>query len=432
MSECKQELVRALLAEPKYLSEVKEEWVDPDEDDPDRKLVRLMLDLNRMGITPTVEVIKDQLREQHADMLMEYLDQAVDMVSNRTTNYIIDFICSQFNEREQFRIYNEGIRMLAIASPDKVAEWVQAELKAVLVHRGARKETQSSVVPQVFERIKAMYAGNKRAIWSTGYRTIDEHLPLASKNIILWAAIGKAGKTRIVKNIVRRMMKNNSELKLMWFHFEMDKYEMLAMDIAIETGIPTGVIKMKDRMPTDQEYLEIMHCEQLLAHEPVKLYGAQMDVVSICKEIDAEADENTIVVIDNLGLVRSTPGINKGNDHDDHVAACLKDVRDTSGALIMPIHHLSKAVSHYTNKANYFEPSIKDLRGSARISDYANATVLIHRASMYSELEKIMSAEEWAKAQKQFQLKAIGRDISGEAVEIMGHDLGCCRIFDIP
>jgi len=432
MSEPKEELVRALLAEPKYLKEVKtSKMVHPDENDPDRKLVELMLELDRLGITPTLEVMQDQLREVKAHDLLSYLEEAAEVTSSRTTDYMIDFLCSQYNERELFRIYNEGIRMLAIATPDKVADWVDAEKKACIIHRGARKENQSSAIPKVFERMRARYEGKKLAIWPTGYRTIDRNLPLAPRNIILWAAREKAGKTRVVKNIVRKMMKHTSGLKLIWFHFEMDQNEMVAMDVAIETGIPTGTIKMLTAMPSDQEYLEIMHCEELLARENVTLYGDAMNMGEIRKEIENNADEQTIVVIDNLGLIRAMPGIPKGNDHDDYVAAELKDVRDTTGALIMPIHHLSKAVSHYTNKANYFEPNIKDLRGSARISDYANATVLLHRASQYSELEKVMSSEEWAKAQKQFQLKATGRDISGEVVEVMGHDLGCCRIFDI-
>lgn len=431
MSEPKEEIVRALIAEPKHLKGIREELVHQNEDDPDRKLVKLMIDLDRMGVVPTLAVMQDQLRESKAFDLLAYLNEAVHVEQRRTTTYIIDFLASQYNEREQFRIYNEGIRMLGITTPDKSREWVEAELKAALVRRGMNRESQAAAVPQVFKQLRDQYAGKKLALWPTGYRSIDGKLPLYSKNIVLWAARQKAGKSRIVKNVVRKMMSNTPALKLMWFHFEMDKYEMMSLDVAIETGIPTEVVKMKSRMPTDQEYLEIMHCEELFKNENVQLYGGSMDMPAIGREIESDADENTIVVIDNLGLVRSTPGISKGNDHDDHVASELVDLRDKTGALIMPIHHLSKAVDHYTNKSNYFEPSIKDVRGSARIADYANAVVMIHRASMYSELQKVMSGPEWEAAKTQFQLKAIGRDISGEMVEVMGHDLGCCRIFDI-
>lgn len=428
----KSEIVHGLFREPNWLRETREEWISSDQTDKDRMIVHIMLLLEQKKVKVTPTVVRDQLTEFGREDLIEHMDACMKVETGRTTQYMLDFLRSQYNDVEGMRILNEGMKMIGAAKATDALEWVEKESKSRLVASVGEKKTNANVTNSVFRRFEAKYLKRTKATWSTGHAAFDENIPFAPSNIILFAAREKVGKTRVVRYLTRRMLRNHHELRMKWFHFEQSIDEMYAMDIAMETGISTDVIKCYRDVPDDKQFKEIMHCEELLERLPIEHYGNTMTITDLRREVEADADERTIVVIDNLGLIRKLPTVGDGNPHDDMVSAEIKDMRDKTGALIIPIHHLTKATDHFSNRVNQYMPSFKDVRGSGRITDYANATVLMHRVSQYEDLEKEFGPERWARAQNRITFKAKGRDINGEAIFKIGHKLASCTLFDVP
>lgn len=434
MNGIKEEFVGALLREQNYIREVKDEWVALSEDDPSRLLVKLMKMLVEKGITPTRAVMIDQLRDQGLEYLIEHLEWCLSIPEGRSMEYLIEMLLNGsggYNNLQSFRILNEGMKMLHSAGSTAMSQWVENEMKTCLVRRNVQNQTAERAVPKVFEQLKEVYSGRKRAYWKTGYTSIDQRIPFAPRQVVLWAGKQKGGKTRVVWNLVNRMLDNHPELELRMFHWEMSASEVVSLEIARNTGINTNVIKGLKGRPNDKDFEAILMAEDIIARRNMTLYAKPLSVEDTRQEIEATCTERSVVVIDNIGLFSSSSGISKGNEQDDHLASQLLQARDNSGALIIGLHHLSKAVDHWANKDNLYEPAISHLRGSARLADYANTVVMQHRVAMYPDLESVLGPEKWRRAQNQFSFRVIGRDIEGELTEVMEHDLGCCRIRDI-
>jgi replicative DNA helicase len=74
---------------------------------------------------------------------------------------------------------------------------------------------------------------------------------------------------------------------------------------------------------------------------------------------------------------------------EDDVARMFKNLRDTTGGIIILLHHLTKESESKWNKAEGYEPKLIHIRGSSRISDFANQVLLLHRPDHYDDLVEI-------------------------------------------
>lgn len=422
-----EDLIKALIVEQRYLDDIEPELISSDENDPDRVLVQIMKGLRGQKIEINISTIQDQLKEhgENGDGLLMWFNNRMNVIVERSADYIVRFLRDRNNTNQLFRIYNQGLRSLNESRPEAVVQWVEQETRSSVKFSTNIAEDQTHAVTNAFERLKRVYKGQKLEVHETGYELFDRYIGLSYRQIVVLAAKQKMGKTRLALNLVRNMLKRNQKLNCHWLNFECSNEEMLAMSIAMETGIDTNVVRAKTKMPTDDELLMIGSMEDILREEPIKWYPKPMNILGIQRSM-AQCDENSIIVIDNLGLITAMPNMTEVQN-DNNTASGLKMLRDETGALVFVLHHLSKSSEHFSRKADHFEPNASDVRGSARIADYCNTMLLMHRVSEFKQLRSQFTEEQWEELKSRLLLKAeTVRDSPGCSIKFE-HQLNICR-----
>lgn len=425
-----EDLIKGLVNNPEYIPNILPEMVSADESDVDRTFVALMHAMIRKGIAPSYQSVRDQLLEWGEDSqhLLAEFDTRMEAPLVRDLDYMIHSLRDRYNKRILLHVFNEGMKLVGDREPDSVRLWAETEMKKLANSVSGVKEHRRAV-DQALKRFKSVYNGAKQDIHVTGHESIDRYCPFTKRQITVLAAKQKAGKTRFVLNLVRRMLERNDKLHCHWMNFECSEEEMIAMSIAMKTGISTNVVRGRTRMPSDSEFIEIMNAANMIAEDNITWYGKRMGIEPIHTAM-GKLGENDIIVLDNLGLVVPIMGMTE-TQFDNQTAAVMKELRDDTGACIIVLHHFNKAQEHYSRKADFFEPSVNDVRGSARIVDYANQTLMIHRISMFQSLQESFKPDEWETLKKRLQLIVPdGRD-GGDVSVKFEHQLECCRFNDL-
>lgn len=420
------ELIRVFLDDPTLLDGFQPIYISDNENDEDRLLVEFMIELRSKGIKLTPAALRDILGDMKSEHLLEHLAERLNAPVERDPDFVIRYVKAQYNDRVYFKLFNDGLRLMNDKpTTEEVERFIDDRRKQVAA--SSRANEMAKAVPNVFLNLRKVYESGRPDIHRTGYIDVDENIGFAPRQVIVVAAKQKVGKTRWVRAIVNGMLQHQPHLRCKWFSWEMSEEELIALDIAAITGIETGIVRGRKGMPDDRQFDMIMKTEEMLSQRQMVHYTQRMTMSQIRRE-NADADRNTLIILDNLGLV--VPEESNDVQQDNFAAGMIAGMRDETDACIIPIHHLSKAVEHWSNRANFFEPSVGHVRGSARIIDYANGLIIPHRVSQYPELETVLGAEKWAKAQNTIQIKCEAMRDSAAGSFKMKHEIEKGRFFD--
>lgn len=425
------ELLRRVFADPSLLDQVDPEWLRNGSSDKMAvaEIIQTMIELKKRGVDPTPQNVADQDPEDPASV-KTFIEDAIESDSDLGWSYIMAYVKEEYASSIDFNVGNKVIEMVSTGqSHSAVEQFINEEFRKVPSINSGRN--MISVTDDAYDRLQKIYAGEIASSWTTGKKKIDEAISWGPKNIDLVVALQKSGKSRVVYEIGLELLRRQSNLKMHWFNFEMSDFEMIACGIANITGIETRTIMGKGgRRPTDEQIKEIKAAKELIRDMNIHFHSGQMRISDIRRIAAKVADDETVMVIDNWGLVAQEPGMTD-NQHDDHMAKELVYIRDAFGPLIIPIHHLSKESTSHFNKENDYEPEVRHIRGSARIADYADNVVLLHRAEMFAEqLEGKYSEEEFAKIRGHMLFKlARGRNEDATRINLT-HKLGICKVIE--
>lgn len=393
-------------------------------------LLDVMMEMKGKGVTPTPENVAASDPQDSAGLLRE-IREMIDL-SNPPLGapYIVAHLREEYSSRVLGEIAIAISTGRAEGAPssdisDRVAE-LQRKLPSTLKSVGAKKATA-----RFMEHIKAIWTGQVPARWKTGLTKLDSAIKWDKQRIILVPAVQKAGKSRVITALVMKLIEHQPNLKVIWFNLEMGEEEMSLLCCSVITGIRTDIIDGSRRMPTQHEQEMILRARTVLQNLPISYYGAKTPMREMRRVIAKHADENTVVVIDNLGLIKGEPGRTE-TQHDDYVAGELVDLRDTYKPMIIALHHLSKESTSHFNKATFFEPEIRHIRGSARLADYANVICILHRVEMYEDQLRgaVIPEDKWkSDIAGRILFKARSRD-SGDSRIIVNHDLTACQLSE--
>lgn len=383
------ELLKEAFKKPSILDEIDPEWMPTGTEKEVfvRDILMVMQELHQRGIIPTPTNVAEQGEHGQKATILANIRSIVDNVDSQMgADYIIAAMREEWSRGKVYSAMSTGLSMYKEGeSATSIAQSVFELLRTIPSQSGSI--TVKKALVEVMDDLERIYRGEEPPMWKTGMKQVDDAFKWAKRSIVLLAALQKVGKSRLALALVMMLLKNQPHLKCIWFSFEMSHLEMIVGCLAHLTGIPTGVINGKDRMPTEQERAIIRRARALLENIPIEFVSKRMRIGEMGRVIAKNADENTIAVIDNFGLIVNEPGMGD-NQNDDFISGELVSIRDTYNPLIILLHHLSKENTNWTNKKDFFEPKIRQIRGSARIADYVNHIGLLHRIEMFeSELK---------------------------------------------
>lgn len=305
-------------------------------------------------------------------------------------DYHLGYLIEQYKKEKLLEV-SEDIRK-NISS--KSSEELLIEANSLLVDLNSSEVSAKSFrqsFQETVKNIRNIATGQIVSLLKTGHKRIDNLISFGKKQIILIAAQKKQGKTRFLVHLIDRLVQyNKQDIAVQWYSFEMQADEMTRLYISKRVGLTDKQLLGINYNLTEDELNRIEAASSHFNDYPVEFVDETLDIFKICSKFERFADANKnkipVLVIDNLGLIK--PHLKNEVQNDDDISRMIKDLRDKTGALIILLHHLSKESEGKFNISEQYAPKVTHIRGSSRISDFANKVLLLHRPEMYRDVVK--------------------------------------------
>jgi replicative DNA helicase len=304
--------------------------------------------------------------------------------------YHLSFLQEEYRKRmlvQMSRELDRGVGKLSSDELLQIANNYMGDLNSSSVKATGFREAYK----ETLENIKSISQGKVKNLLVTGWQRFDEVASLIGKRIVLVAAQKKIGKTRFSIDLIDRIVNNNpGDVAVQWFSFEMQRDEMVRLFISKKSRLTDNQLLSVNYNLSDEQINKIEAGYNYFASYPIEFIDETSNIFSICSKFERFAEANKgripICVIDNLGLIK--PHMKNDLQSEDDISRMLKDLRDKTGGLIIPLHHLSKESEGKFNSTEMYRPKVTHIRGSSRIVDYANQVILLHRPEHYPDVVK--------------------------------------------
>lgn len=384
------------------------------------------------GLNPSPHAIRTLLASvDNSEHYLRVFDEIekYPLEEGRDPQFIIESARQEYNDDLLSKGLMHAIRQVGTEPADQVMSSLLETTTKLTT--STRVETTRDIADSMMNDIQDIAAGKKKAYWATGQKHFDAYANLAPRKIIVCASQKKQGKTRFIVDRVMRLNRLNPEIQFIWYTLEMKAQEMMLCQVAWLTGLYTSVLQGKVAgRPTPPEMEMVKRAYMQVRDMPIRYVPRSKGIDGMMHDMRRWIKGPTMVIIDNLGLIEMETGMSD-IQHEDRVAKRLVQLRDELDPCIIALHHLSKESESRWQKENFFRPNVSHVRGSSRISDYANQVWLLHRPGAYKELYPQVEPEKLAAFRKSFLLDvALTRD--GESGEVqMVHDLGCSQFHEM-
>lgn len=267
----------------------------------------------------------------------------------------------------------------------------------------AKSSKLNSMITSTMDSIHKKSIGEEYPFLETGYTEMDRLTSLDMKQIVLFAAEKKLGKTKFIIQLMVRIY-DRYKIPIKFIALEPSYQEIIRTILAIKSNIPEQAILSRGVSLTREQIgqLDIISTDYLGRMDLQIIDDARSlhEIKSVLRRFKG------IIIIDNLGLI----GVDAYNETEagNKTAKALVQLRDTTGSLIFVLHHLTKQAAVEENLQNGYHPRLDYVRGTGRILDYANQVWLGHRPAFYRDYmlqaAKTLSPEEMLKVRKLFMV----------------------------
>lgn len=416
-------LVPALLKETDFIRKVPiEQILDAEE----QAIVSMMQSLLGMGVVPTKSNMLEELAST-PELKTEFLK----MLANdpeHDLSYVLANIRKEYNEQTLFNGLSQSLTALRDEGVDEALEVFESSRKKLASSSTATG--MDDAARSAIGRLRMIYEGHVKPSWQTGFSKFDSQVGLDQRKLIMIAAQAKIGKTRFTSALINGLIKRQPDISVDWYTFEMHPDEVIILLIAMLTGIDTRIIEGKMGKPDESVIKLILNAEEIIRSLPIRWFNTPCTVEDIGRNTESMLGKKRLVVVDNIGLVKD----DKGRDElslDKHLSSSFVQMRDQTDALILVLHHLSKTSEGHLNKSDFYEPQVTHIRGSNKWVDSVNGLIMLHRIDAYKQLEKMMTPEQWQRAQGKMFLKVPAMR-GAPAFELkLEASLGLCRFSEI-
>jgi replicative DNA helicase len=275
----------------------------------------------------------------------------------------------------------------------------------------------------------------------TGDSYFDMYVALKRCQFVLGAADRKIGKSRYWTKKMVQLIENNNDIRIQWHSLEMTDQDNIYAMLAIFCNIPE--MRIRRQYNTLQAYDKSLISDAIdkVKGLPIEFIANRSEtVIDVRKAFKRFArkkpDANNILLLDNIGCLGNTVG-NDPTSNETDIAVKLMQTRDETQGTVIALHHLSKDVSNKFNKDNGYEPTVNNIRGSARLPDFANIILLHYRPATYKDIIKqaeIIGGKGFAqKLGAYFKISILNRSASiDDKSEIhYKHDMDRCLFLEL-
>ena len=107
--------------------------------------------------------------------------------------------------------------------------------------------------------------------------------------------------------------------------------------------------------------------------------ASMQDIKNQCKAfVKKNEGKKCVCILDNLGLIEDPFFKGTTTEKDDHIANRILEIKQETGMLIIPVHHLKKEQISKHNLVEGYRPREEYIRGSTRIIDYSNKVLVVN------------------------------------------------------
>ena len=335
-----------------------------------------------VNMTSMIDVLKDSGNEDHIATFKSIV--VANYQDEDDWKYHLNVLVTFYNRAKALRIAAK-LQENAITWTTKQIHSYLESVKDEIVFSKKEVRHIKSIINEVQEEV----VSDTIPYLVTGNEKFDRIVTLSVNNILLLAGGKGSAKSRFTLFIIDRVLKMNENVSVMWLNFEMSSVTMVQLLVARRTGFTTKQISRKGHKLEEDDIKAINKAIEDISDYDMEFCSKPMTIGEIFNEFKKfcshRKDKRNILVIDNLGLILSNANKNQ-IDVDEYIAKKIVQLREETGALIIPIHHLTKEQGVRTNIKNAYAPKIEDIRGSTRIPDYAKQVILIHKPSNFKDL----------------------------------------------
>lgn len=246
------------------------------------------------------------------------------------------------------------------------------------------QEGMGSVMLEIMQRKD----GDIPSSIKSGYEMFDQIINLDFNRIVLIAAAKKIGKSKFIINLTINMLKNNPDIGIKFYSYELNYQEFIFEIIAMESGLTINQIRSKGYILLPEDMIKIEKVTKEIEKFDIEIETEPGTIDSIHDEFIkfSSIRKHSILVIDNIGLLKDKT--KSQTETDDYIAKKIVEIKRKTKGLIFLVHHMTKKMEEEARIKDAYRPRLEFLRGSTRIQDYCNMVLLIHRPGEYEDIVK--------------------------------------------
>jgi replicative DNA helicase len=331
------------------------------------------------------DVFSSSGNEQHIEFVFNILDTTYD--DELMWKYQFKFLYEIYAKNKILILANEIIKKLPEWSVAQIIDYFYEKLEQYDPREDVGVSMEESMNRAMIE-IYARHEGRIIPFIKTGYPKFDSLVKLDFNKIVLIAAAKKIGKTKFIINLVMKILEMDPTIAVKFYSFELDDKEVVYEIIARDVSITVDEIQSKGITLTADDIIRIEESTKKfkkltfdISTTPITIMKVKHEFKEFCKK---QQSKRCILVIDNIGLLKDK--MRSQTETDDYIARTILEIRDETKGLIFPIHHMTKEMEHEDRLKDAYRPRLEHLKGSTRIQDFANITILLHRPGFYPDL----------------------------------------------
>lgn len=292
--------------------------------------------------------------------------------------------------RELIRIGQEiQIKAFDEQSPNEIAEWAQDELLKKfdldIDGKSMFKDALHATLLDIANKAKGLVS----SFIKTGDNEFDTKISLRERQCLLIAGAEGIGKTKYAINLVKGVLDNNQNVRVLWFSMEDSKEQIVRSFISQRAKLTTKQLQSINYKLTTDDMARINFAVEQFGEYNIEFVDRVCSISTIMRKSkmtrEKYKDDILIIVVDNLGLI-TTDSYYKGTEKDDYLAGMLKDTCDLTGACMIILHHITKESKNKLNIIEGYRPRSEYIKGSTRILDYVQQAIMVNLPRKYKDL----------------------------------------------
>jgi replicative DNA helicase len=273
--------------------------------------------------------------------------------------------------------------------PVDIATWAEDELMKKfdldIEGKATFKEALHSTMLDITNKAKGLVS----AFIRTGDEEVDSKISVRVRQCMLIAGAEGCGKTKYATYLVKGILDNNENVRVLWFSMEDSKEQIVRSYISMRTQLTTKQLQSINYKLTDDDLERINAAVTEFEYYNIEFVDRVCSISTIMRKArsirEKYKDDILVIIIDNLGLIQ-TDSFYKGTEKDDYLAGKIKETSDMTDASIIILHHITKESKNKLNINEGYRPRAEYIKGSTRILDYVQQALLVNLPRKYKDL----------------------------------------------